>query len=216
MRIRALAGGELVDDDGAAVPLQRQAWRLTLFLATRPGQAAEIPEIVDALWAETPPPSARQTVHVLVNRIRRAGGPGLVERTGRGYRLVADLDLEEILSGFDRARELEPEDPAAAALVLESALTAGDGVPFGPFADEVWIADLVAGFSERFRQEEERWAGLRIRLGTATAAIDRLDHAARAQPLREVRWEQLMLALYRAGRQGEALRRVRLGPPPPH
>ena len=74
-------------------------------------------------------PRPRETVHVLVNRIRRAAGPAILERTPSGYRLNVELDVDEVIETFDQVRELEATDPAGAAISLRAAIRPKHRVP---------------------------------------------------------------------------------------
>lgn len=205
MEYAALRGCSLVDAAGNVISLPRQARRLLAFLVTRPHRSAAIEDCIEALWADDRPATARATVHVLVNRIRTAAGAEVVESDPSGYRLAVDLDVDQFFATVLDAERQRKVDPAHAAAVVEAALAAAVAGAFREFGDEDWLQPTIASFAERRRTAEELWSSLRVEAGTAAEVIDRLDAAAVREPLREIRWEHLMVALYRAGRQSDAL-----------
>ncbi len=205
MEFEASGSGSVVHDDGSTVPLPRQARRLLVFVLTRSRRSASIEEIIDGLWGESPPRTARETVHVLVSRIRKAVGASAVERIPSGYRITLALDLDRFLAAFETAERLRRIDPAAALAVVADALTRSGGAIFGEFANEPWLSASVNMFLERRRTAEELWSGLQLEIGAAAEVIHHLEDAAAREPLREIRWEHLVTALYRAERQSDAL-----------
>jgi DNA-binding SARP family transcriptional activator/streptogramin lyase len=165
--------------------------------------------LIDALWEDNPPASALNSVHVYVSQLRKALGNGRLETRGHGYRLA--LEPERIdLGRFERllaeGRELLAAGEAArAAEVLRAALALWRGPPLSDFASEPFSQGEIA------RLEELRLAALEERieadlvLGRHAELVSELEALARRHPLRERLRAQLMLALYRSGRQAEAL-----------
>lgn len=194
---RAVPGGKL------------QALLARLLLARRRPVSPE--RLIDDLWGDDPPATARQSLHAHVARLRRllAEDDGSVlGNDGRGY--ILHVDDEQVDAGRFRmliaeAREERRQaSPAAARERYRAALAlwrgpAFDGVP------------LEAAAGERTELEETRLAALEerldldIELGGAAEAVPELEQLVRQDPLRERAWAQLMLALYASGRQAEAL-----------
>lgn len=181
------------------------------------GRQVTLETIVNGLWEDDPPPAAVGTVRTYVSRLRRflqPGGPGrgtgLIRSEGTGYVVPVEvrvLDLET----FDRmtkdARTLigrGSEFSAQAATLLRDALKLRQGEPLadvpGPYASSqrVRISEL------QLAAAEERLA-LDVELGGHRGAVAELQTLLAAHPMRERLSELLMLALYRAGRQIDAL-----------
>ncbi|MBV9953546.1 MAG: winged helix-turn-helix domain-containing protein [Acidimicrobiia bacterium] len=204
-------GGVAVELDDTDLPLTGQASLLLGILLAGRGQLVPINVIIDRLWSGTPPRTATKVVHVVVGRLRRAlddAGLGpCITTVGAGYRLDPHTtDLDEYLAAVGRADRNARDDDGLALAELDRALALWRGRPWGDQADEEWLRPTVDSLEEQHRQVEERWADLALACGRAPDVVDRFVQAARAEPLRERRWGQAMLALYRAGRQAEALR----------
>ena len=181
-------------------------------LAVHCGEAVSAGGLVDALWADDPPRTAAKTLQNYVLRVRRAlaGWAGLAIVTQpAGYCLRAspgmvDAVLAESLIGEGR-REMAGGDPAAAARLLRQALGLWRGPALQEFADRPFAA------AEASRLEELREAALEdlfdaeLALGRHHEVVGELEALVTGGPLRERRWGQLMVALYRDGRQAEAL-----------
>ena len=193
---------------------QRRA--VLAMLALRAGQAVSRAEIIDGMWGEDPPDSAVNSVHVHVAALRRIleprrarGAPGQVlTASGPGYLLhLADgqPDTAELDQHLAHARQsAAAADLASAARSLEEALmlwhgTALSGIP-GPWADieRVRLGELQLALTE------ER-IGLMLALGGHHQVVAQLAALIREHPLRERLREHLMVALYRCGRQADAL-----------
>jgi DNA-binding SARP family transcriptional activator len=167
--------------------------------------------LIDAIWGEQPPASAMHAIRVYIHRLRLAlgrEGPGEIRFVGGGYAL--DLDTRACdLTRFNRliteARHTrEDADPAAAADLYAQALAlwtgpALAGIP-GPYA----VAQRTRLNELRLTAQEEHLATL-VDLGSYDQAATDLATLTAAHPLRERLRELQMLALYRAGRQAEAL-----------
>ncbi len=186
---------------------------LAVLLAAR-GAVVSVDRLTHAVWRETPPPSARQSLHSHVSRLRRTlaaldpGGADVVVSDRAGYRVDLashhlDADRFEALVG--QARPLLAVDPRQAARWLGEALALWRGEAFGELA----VHDLVR--PEAVRLEELRAAAAGDRLDVLLAAgehqrvVGDLEAAVAADPLAERAHGQLMLALYRSGRQADAL-----------
>jgi len=169
--------------------------------------------LIDGLWGETPPPSAAHTLETYVSRLRKAlqhdGDPERISTRPPGYLLrieEGELDLErlEFLTAEGK-RALVADDPAKAAEVFREGLALFRGAPLADVAHSPF-AQAEAG-----RLEELRLAALEQRIqadlesGRCEAVVGELEVLVTRYPLRERFWAQLMLALYRSGRQGEAL-----------
>ena len=199
-----------VDGSGRLGPRDRVVLQA---LAVRQGRCVTADELTDALWGDTPPPSAHKNLQSCIVRLRKALGSDAIETTADGYRLGApadDVDAQRFEAEVVRARELlELGEADRVCFLLEKAL----GLWRGPaFADlHEWApARREAGRLEELRRDaEELLLDAQLRGGRAREALSRAHEMVRAAPLRERRWELLALAQYRTGAQGEALRTIR-------
>jgi DNA-binding SARP family transcriptional activator len=211
--------GPLEAQDGERrVELGRPKQRVLLaVLLVHANQVVSLDRLVEELWGEQPPPQAAASLQTYVSNLRRALEPGRPARAPSrvlvsqppGYRLVVgagDLDAARFAALAEEGhRLLEASRPAAAARVLREGL----GLWRGPALAEV--ADEPFAVAERNRLEELRVAALEDRLaadldlGRHAAAVTELEELAGRYPFRERLHGLLMLALYRSGRQAEAL-----------
>ena len=196
--------------DGAPVALGgfQQRALLAMLLVAR-GRTVSLDRLVDELWADDPPKAAVHTVRVYVSQLRRALGEAELETRDRGYGLrleAGSLDADRFEDGVDKARE----DAAAGHT---SAATAGFGA-----ALDLWHGPALAEFSalgfalaEAARLDELRVGAeedlidIQLADGASAALIPRLQELRSEHPRRERIARQLMTALYRSGRQADAL-----------
>src|SRR5215217_5639284 len=217
MRYRVLGPLEVKADDGPVVLGGPKERLLLAQLLTRPNQVVPVETLVRGLWGEHPPLTAAKTLQSHVVRLRRAlepartrGAAGAVLVTREpGYLLrVAPgaLDaarFEELTSAGRRA--LADGSVEHAGSLLREALGLWRGRAFEEFLD----TDVAVAESDRLA--ELRLAALEdrieaeLRLGRHRELVAELEGLVRDQPLRERLWAQLMLALYRSGRQADAL-----------
>jgi YVTN family beta-propeller protein len=211
LEFRILGALEVVDDDRPltlGAPKQRAV--LAVLLLHR-GEVVSIDRLVDELWGQHPPSSATKAVQVYVSNLRKALGNGLLVTRGRGYALEAEggqLDADQFQARATEGSDALAEgDAQLASARLREALALWRGPALADFAYEPFAQGEAA------RLEEERLAALEDRidadlaLGRHTALIGELDALVREHPLRERLQAQLMLALYRSGRQADALER---------
>ena len=200
--------------DGRQLPLGggRQRAVLAVLLLHR-GEVVSFDRMVDELWGERPPETAVKTVQVYVSRLRRVLGQGVLETRGGGYVLLVgpdevDADRFEQLAREGR-RTLDAGDARGAAQLFRTALDLWRGAALDDFAYEEFARNEIA------RLEDLRLSVLEDRID---ADLDRRRHAALVpeveslvaeHPTRERLRGQLMLALYRSGRQAEALESYR-------
>ena len=205
MEYRILGPLEVLDGGRPVVLSARKQRALLLCLLLRPNEAVSTDALVDAIWGERAPSSAGKLVQVYVSQLRRALGDGAIQTRPPGYliRLAPDqLDAARFERLLAEGREaLAVGNPTLAASLLRRAL----GLWRGRALDE---ADLTV---EAARLEELRLACLEERiaadlaLGRHVEALAELRALVAEHPLRERLRAQLMLALYRCGRQAEAL-----------
>ena len=167
-----------------------------------------------ALWGDEAPGGASKNVQVYVSRLRKAlGDPDFLTTTPAGYRLTLRADqldaarFEALVR--DGRQTLDQGEPAQASEVLRQALTLWRGPPLADFVSEPFAGAEIS------RLEEERLAALETRVEADLAAgrhadvVAELQHLVAEHPTREQLVAHLMLALYRCGRQTEALQAYR-------
>ncbi len=182
---------------------------LLALLVLRAGEVVSTDRLIDALWEDRPPASALNSVHIYVSQLRKALGNRRLETRGHGYLLALEpeqLDLARFERLLGEGRALLGEGEAErAAETLRAALALWRGPPLSDFASEPFAHGEIA------RLEELRLAALEERieadlaLGRHAELVSELEALVRQHPLRERLRAQLMLALYRSGRQAEAL-----------
>ena len=217
MRFQVLGPLEVEADDGP-VALGGPKERLLLaLLLTRPNQVVSVEALIRGLWGDQPPPTAAKTLQSHVMRVRRALEPGrgrgavsqvLVTR-GPGYLLRVAPDgldaarFEELTTQARRA--LAERQAVAAAALLQKALGLWRGQAFEEFLDTDFGAAEADRLGELRLVAVEDRAEADLRLGRHRELVAELEGLVRDQPLRERLWAQFMLALYRSGRQADAL-----------
>jgi predicted ATPase/DNA-binding SARP family transcriptional activator len=197
--------------DGRAVALGGVKPRAVLAaLLLRANEPVTAERLALALWGEDAPASAGKTVQVHVSRLRHAlGEPQLLTTTPAGYILrvqPGELDVERFDELAGRGRKaLDAGDAERAAVVLREALALWRGPALADLASEPFAAAEIA------RLEESRLAAIELRVqadleaGRHAELASELQQLTREHPWRERLHAQLMLALYRNGRQAEAL-----------
>jgi predicted ATPase/DNA-binding SARP family transcriptional activator len=214
IRFGLLGSIELYDREGRPVPIEgaRQLALLALLLI-RVGSAISSDELIDAIWGAEAPAGGQKTLHVVIARLRKIlqeVDSGATLRTTRGGYLLevgpGALDAEVFEArAEDGRRALSGGDAARAAQLLREALAMWRGPAFADVAYESFAQ------AEIRRLEDLRLAALESRfeadlqLGQHAAVVTELERAVARHPTRERLVGQLMTALYRAGRQAEAL-----------
>ncbi|MEU1589611.1 BTAD domain-containing putative transcriptional regulator [Micromonospora sp. NPDC005710] len=191
------------------VPANRQRALLATLLLNR-GETVSVSALVERVWGTRAPAHARAALHSLVRRLRSTltieDQPGeLIVTRVSGYVLElppAALDL----SRFDTlvAAGLTA-DPQRRADLLREALALWRGDPLADIDSEVLHREDVPALTERWARATDVFFDTELTLGRHTEIVAELRRATRRSPLREGLWAQLMLALYRSGRQAEAL-----------
>ncbi len=217
----SLLGPLTVDGEPGEVVLRAAKERTLLAtLALRPGVVVGPDALIDALWGDSPPASARKTLQTYVSNVRRELGPEIITTTASGYSLsvaAGDVDVGRfrgLVRAAEKARARGAEPEAREHLREAVALWRGD-----PFPGAGPRSGLAA---EAVRLQEEYLTALEARLAADLAAgcagelVAELETLVREHPFRERLWGHLMVALYRTGRQADALAayqraRARLG-----
>ena len=199
-----------VDDRELEVNGNRRR-NLLVRLLVDPNALVSVDRLIEDLWEGDPPPGAAQTLQSHVSNLRRALGRDRIEtQSKRGYRLlVADddeIDALEFEREVDRGRAAVATQAETAAHILGSALTRWRGDALADARDADWAR------APRERLEQLRLAAgddllqAWLELGDHDRVVAEAERLITDHPLHERLWCHLMLALYRSGRQAEALR----------
>jgi YVTN family beta-propeller protein len=219
---RILGPLEVYDDEGREIELGGRQQRLVLaMLLLHPNEVVSVDRLIDVIWGERAPASAVKNVQVHVSRLRKALEPesrsggsesakGIVRTHSNGYILEVapgELDVDRFQRLVEEGRRaLAAGEPEDAGTILREALALLRGAPLADFTYDSFAQGEVG------RLHELRLGALEERIDTDLALGRHDDVAAELQgfvsehPLRERLRGQLMLALYRSGRQADALR----------
>jgi DNA-binding SARP family transcriptional activator len=213
MEFRVLGPTEVLDE-GRRVPLPGGRGRALLaLLVLHAGEPVSVDRLIDELWGESPPPTARTVVHGLVSRLRgvlepdrgKARPGALLQTFGSGYRFAIEsdaVDAHRFKRLIDEARGAPAEVRAAK---LSAALALWRGPALADFAYEPFAQRAIIALEELRTQAIEDRIEADLASGRAADLVAELEQLIRAHPFRERMRGLLMLALYRSGRQADAL-----------
>jgi DNA-binding SARP family transcriptional activator/tetratricopeptide (TPR) repeat protein len=212
--------GSLVvhDDAGRALDLGGNQARTVLAVRlAAAGRVVTAETLVDVLWGDDPPASAPGTLQSYVSRLRRELEPGrnrgedarILRWEPPGYRLAVDagdVDFRRFEALADQGRALLAQRPAESRDVLLEADALWRGPALVEYRDKEFAIGLVARLEDRRMAATEDRIAAELALGRHAAVAGELAELVKAHPLQEGLWGSLALALYRSGRQSEALR----------
>jgi predicted ATPase/DNA-binding SARP family transcriptional activator len=212
MRIGLLGALEVHDANDASVEVAGAKLRTLLaVLALHAGRVVPVDQLADTIWGEDPPPGVRNSLQGLASKLRRAlGSTEIVAMRGGGYALEVPADAVDV----HRYEQLVAEgrsavaagDPARAVALFTSADSLWRGNALVDFAYDDFALPFISRLSElRLAVIEER-LDIELELGRHQSAVVELEALVVEHPLRERPRGLLMVALYRAGRQADALR----------
>jgi class 3 adenylate cyclase len=197
--------------EGRAIELKRRKQRsLLALLLLHTGEVVSTDVLIEELWAGKPPKAAVGSLQNLVSELRKVLGRDTVRTREPGYMLAVDparVDLHR----FERlvAQAAEGGDAARRASLLQEALALWRGPPLADLAFEPFAHVEVARLEELRTAAREELVQAELELGRHTQLVGELESLVAQNPLRERLRGQLMLALYRSGRQAEALEAYR-------
>src|SRR6187200_2062711 len=190
---------------------------LLAMLLLDPNHTVSTDRLVDGLWGDEPPQRAAATIHVYVSKLRKAlepdrgprAEPTVLLTQPPGYLLAvdpADIDVFRFESMVGVARTLAADGcVAGSAVLLREALALWRESPLADLADEPFAQFEVARLDEARTGALEDRIDADLALGRAVELIPELEVLVGRNPYRERLHRQLMLALYRAGQQADAL-----------
>ena len=205
--VDAIRAGVVVDLGG-----RRQRAALAALIIAR-GDVVSAETLAECVWGDEAADRGAGGLHAYVSHLRRRLQPDagvrsrtdVITRVGRGYALsVGPLDVDAWR--FERALEEAGDLPASERVRrLTAALALWRGPAYAEYADESWAATEIARLTELRAVARERLMDARLALGDSPVLVAELEALVAEDPLREERWGLLILALYRAHRQGDAL-----------
>ena len=176
-------------------------------MALNSGRVVSSGTLIDALWGNSPSLTAPKGVQIHVSNLRKKLPPGSIETAPSGYRLTIDPGCVDALHFVSLLEASSKEaDPRARAAILSDSLRLWRGAPLEDIAGHDLGRNEATRLEEmRCDAEEQRFEAL-LTAGEDHSLVAELQAAVHAEPLREERWSQLMVALFRAGRRSDALR----------
>ncbi|MDQ3782086.1 MAG: winged helix-turn-helix domain-containing protein, partial [Actinomycetota bacterium] len=218
-RFGVLGPVQIAAPDGWVSPPRGKPTLLLAILLAHRDVSLSQDRLIDALWGDEPPRTAATALHGYVSRLRslieplRRGGWQHLVRDELGYRLVyepGDTDADRFEAGIGMAwSALGDRDLYRARDRLAEALAMWRGQAFEGHADHPDIQAEATRLDDLRRTAQEEEVGARIDTGEHHPMVDRARELVHTHPFRERRWGLLMTALYRSGRQAEALETFR-------
>jgi predicted ATPase/DNA-binding SARP family transcriptional activator len=176
-------------------------------LVLRAGEVVAIDELVDALWGPRPPETAQKALHGHISALRKRLGAERIETRSPGYRLRLVADDELDVDHFERVvAAARAESPFSRSRKLREALALFHGEPLSDFRYEEFAVSEAVRLGELRLTVVEEQIEAELKLGQHAEVVPQLERLIVDHPLRERLRAQLMLALYRTGRQADALR----------
>ena len=207
----AVLGAVRAECEGQSLVLPPRERLVLAALLLRAGEVVSAAALTAVIWDDLPPPGAKNTLQGHIRRLRQALGPAAERIVTRfpGYLIEAgpgELDLAD----FTRLREKASDAAAAgswerAASLLRQALALWDGDPLSNVASGYLSRTEVPRLTELRDEATSALIDADLHLGRHGAVTAKLRALVASDPFRERSWEQLMLALYRDGRQRDAL-----------
>ena len=195
-----------VGANGTPVHLGGQKQRALLaYLLLRANDVVPAERLIEEIWGDPAPRTAMTSLQNIVSQLRKVLGPEPLETRSPGYRLrISPEQLD--LTRFERiVRSARGTEPAERARVLTEALALWRGTPLSDFVYERWAQDEIRRLDElRLAALEDR-IDAELELDRSSDLVPELERLVAEYPQRERLRGQLMLALYRSGRQTEAL-----------
>lgn len=208
MEFRILGPLEISTQDGLIEltrPLERA---LLVVLLLHPGEVVSSDRLVECLWPDTLPEKAEHSLHVHVSRLRRRLGDDLLVTQRPGYRLgvAADqVDAFHFEALVRLSRGARRRDPSGRLRLLRDALDLWRGHPLSDVDKHTWAQPHIAHLEEVRLGALEDLFEVELALGQHARVAEWAALAVEPHPFRERLWAHLMVALYRSGRQADAL-----------
>jgi predicted ATPase/DNA-binding SARP family transcriptional activator len=206
-----LLGRLEVDADGVDLaPVRPQRRALLALLLLRAGEVVAVDALVEGVWGPRAPETARKALHGHISALRKQLGAERIETRRPGYRLQLGEDDELDVQRFEQSvTAARMEGAAARSRKLREALALFRGEPLSDFCYEEFAKAEAVRLQELRLTVVEEQIEAELELGRHADVVPELEQLVVDHPLRERMRAQLMLALYRAGRQADALQAFR-------
>lgn len=210
MEIRILGELEVLDDRGSPVSVQgeRQRELLTLLASAHPRQLTRR-RIIDSLWSDENIATPERALQVVVSRLRKAIGADKLRTLPDGYRLDVEagaIDLDRFRRHAKRGLQmLTLGHPGQASEAFHQALAQWRGPALSEFRHRQAMDEMADGLERERVEVVESLMEAMVQTGDHKLVVGQLESLVEEHPMRERLWYLLMLALYRSGRQVEAL-----------
>jgi DNA-binding SARP family transcriptional activator len=202
---RLLGSLEVLGDEGP-LPLAGQRQRALLaILLLDAGRVVPTDRLIDQLWGERPPATATTSLHNAVSQLRRLLGAGALETRSPGYVLHVERERIDAVRFERMLREARAAEPETRARTIRDALGLWRGPALAEFTFDAWAQPEANRLEELRLVALEQRIDADLELGRHGDVVGELEALVGEHPLREPFRRQLMLALYRSGRQAEAL-----------
>src|SRR4051794_24337969 len=206
---RLLGPLQVYDQDGPLALGRRQQRAVLAILLLELNRTVSTDRLIEALWPDRPPGRPQTAIQGYVSGLRKLLGRETIVTSGGGYHLQGESDcldalrFEKLLRRGEEA--LGRGQAGETVALLEEALALWRGPALADFAYEGWAQQESARLEELRLVAREELLEARLLLGQDAEVVGELERLVGDQPLRERPRGQLMLALYRCGRQAEAL-----------
>ena len=186
-----------------------RAMSLLALLALRVGQAIPADRLIGELWGGEAPATARTLLHGFVSKLRKALGAEVIETSGTGYRLALAEEAVDIHRFRIMVQESQGLDARGRESRLDDALELWRGPALADLTYEPFAQGAITALEDHWLTAHEELVRARLELGGNRQAVAELADLVAEHPFRESLWELLVLALYRSGRQADALEACR-------
>ncbi len=205
VEFRILGPLEVVSE-GRVVRLDaRKPRALLAILLLRANEPVPRDRLIEELWDGRPPSSAAKVLQTYISQLRRAFGRDAIRTVSSAYELSTDAGSFDMLRFEQLVGSARAEAPAEANRILREALSLWRGQPLAEFAYEPWAQSEIARLEELRLVAVQQRIETDLALGAGAELVGELELLVVQHPLRERLRAQLMLALYRSGRQADAL-----------
>jgi DNA-binding SARP family transcriptional activator/pimeloyl-ACP methyl ester carboxylesterase len=206
----SLLGPLLVDGSpGSAVLGAAKERSLLATLALNPGAVVSTDSLIAAVWGDDPPATARKTLQTYIWNLRQSLGTEVIATEPPGYALriaPGDVDVWRFRSLVrDGEAAMGAGDAARASVVLRDATALWRGEPFGAVAAHTGLAGEAVRLKEEYASAIETRVSADLAVSRHAELVGELEALVHDHPFRERLWGHLMVALYRCGRQADAL-----------
>lgn len=205
--LRYLILGPLEIRDGATEVALRggQQRKLLAILLLHDSEFVSSDRLIDELWAGKPPGTAAKALQGYVSSLRKQLGPEAIETVGAGYRLKVAAEQVDVHEFEELLAEARPLERGPAAAKLQEALALWRGPALADFAYDDFAQREIERLEGLRQAGIERRINLELALGHHDDLVPELEALVHSHPLHERLRAHLMVALYRSGRQAEAL-----------